>query len=68
MPKKAKRKLDYWRVIIVYTDSETSGNRVFSDIEKAKRWAARQEKSKVVKKCRVEAFVREPHRWRESRS
>jgi hypothetical protein len=67
MPKKAKRKHNYWRVVIVYVDRETSGNRVFSDIEKAKRWAARQEKSNVVKKCRIEPFVREPYRRRESR-
>ena len=46
---KAKRKLKYWRVVIVYVDKETSGNRVFTDLGKAQRWAARQEKSKVVK-------------------
>jgi hypothetical protein len=65
---KAKRKLHYWLVTIVYVDKETSGNRVFSDLARAKRWAARQEKSKVVKKCRIEPFVQEPYRWRESRS
>jgi hypothetical protein len=42
---KAKRKHNYWRVIIIYVDNETSGNRVFNDPDKAKRWAARQEKS-----------------------
>jgi hypothetical protein len=31
--------------VIVYTDKETSGNRVFSDLDRAKRWAARHEKS-----------------------
>ncbi len=67
-PMKAKRKLKYWRVTIAYVDKETSGNRVFSDLDRAKRWAARQEKSAVVKKCRIEPFVREPYRWRESRS
>ena len=66
-PKKMRRKLNYWRVVINYTDNETSGNRIFSNLDKAKRWAARQEKSKVVKKCRIEPFVREPYRWRESR-
>jgi hypothetical protein len=40
---------NYWRVVIVYTDEETSGNRVFSNLDPAKRWAARQEKSTVVK-------------------
>jgi hypothetical protein len=39
---------------------ETSGNRVFKDRAKAERWAARQEKSGVVKKVSVEEFVREP--------
>ena len=65
--KKVEREHNYWRVVIVYTDNETSGNRVFKDLDHAKRWAARQEKSKVVKKCRIEPFVREPYRWRESR-
>jgi hypothetical protein len=64
--KKANRKYNYWRVVIVYTDKETSGNRVFKDLNRAKRWAARQEKSKVVKKCKIEPFTREPYRWRES--
>jgi hypothetical protein len=67
MPKKAKRELHYWRVVIVYSDNETSGNRVFKDRGKAEQWAARQEKSKVVKKVRIEPFVRQPYRWRESR-
>ena len=67
MKRKAKRKHNYWRVVIVYTDNETSGNRVFKDLDRAKRWAAGQEKSNCVKKCRIEPFVREPYRWRESR-
>jgi hypothetical protein len=65
MPKKAARELHYWRVVIIYSDNETSGNRVFKDRAKAEQWAARQEKSKVVKKVRIEPFVREPYRWRE---
>jgi hypothetical protein len=65
MRRKAKRKHNYWRVVIVYTDNETSGNRVFKDLDRAKRWAARQEKSKVVKRCRIEVFVRERYRWRD---
>jgi hypothetical protein len=68
MPRKVKRKHDYWRVVIVYVDNETSGNRVFNDLARAKRWAARQEKSPVVKRVRIEPFVREPYRRRESRS
>jgi hypothetical protein len=68
MPKKAARELHYWRVVIVYSDNETSGNRVFKDRAKAEQWAARQEKSKVVKKkVRIESFVRQPYRWRETR-
>jgi hypothetical protein len=66
MTKKAKRKHDYWRVVVVYVDNETSANRVFNDLDRAKRWAARQEKSAAVKKCRIESFVREPYRWRTS--
>jgi hypothetical protein len=65
--RKAKRKHNYWRVVIVYVDGESSGNRVFRDLNRAKRWAARQEKSKVVKKCKIEPFVREPYWWRETR-
>ncbi len=64
MGHRAKRKYNYWRVVIVYTDNETSGNRVFNDLDRAERWAARQEKSAVVKKCRIEPFVREMYRWR----
>ncbi|MBV9887539.1 MAG: hypothetical protein JO119_13410 [Acidobacteria bacterium] len=67
MNRRAKPKHNYWRVVIVYVDGETSGNRVFKDLDRAKRWAARQEKSKVVKKCRIEPFTREPYRWRQSR-
>ena len=62
---KAKRELHYWRVVIVYSDNETSGNRVFKDRAKAERWAARQEKSKVVKDVSIEAFVRQPYGRRE---
>jgi hypothetical protein len=65
---KAKRKHNYWHVIIVYTDEETSANRVFNDLDRAKRWAARQEQSPVVKRVRIEPFVWEPHRWRDFRS
>jgi len=51
----------YFRVVITYSDGETSGNRVFKDSAKAERWATRQEKSGVVKKATVEAFVRRQH-------
>ena len=67
MNKKAARELQYWRVIVVYSDNESSSNRVFKDREKAERWAARQKNSKVVKKVSIEPFVRQPYRWRDSR-
>lgn len=68
MAKKAKRKHQYWRVVIVYSDNETSGNRVFKDCIKAEEWAARQKKSPVVKKVSISKFFREPYRWREAPS
>ncbi len=57
---KDKKKVEhhYWRVFVTYSDGETSGNRVFKDRSKAERWAARQEKSGVVKKVALEAFMR----------
>jgi hypothetical protein len=48
-------------VIVTYSDNETSGNRVFKDREKAEEWAARQEKSGVVKKAVLEPFVRQQY-------
>jgi hypothetical protein len=51
----------YWRVIVTYSDNETSGNRVFKDREKAEEWAARQKKSPVVKKTVIEPFVRQQY-------
>jgi hypothetical protein len=67
MPQKVKRKIDYWRVVIVYSNGETSANRIFRDRKKAAAWAHRQEKSKVVKRCRIEAFTRGIGDWRERR-
>jgi len=63
MPKatKAKREHHYFRVIITYSDGETSGNRVFKDRVKAERWAERQKGSVVVKKAIVEPFVRDAY-------
>jgi hypothetical protein len=66
MPRKAARELHYWRVTIVYSDNETSGNRVFKDRDKAEQWATRQKKSPVVRKVSIDQFVREPYRWREA--
>jgi hypothetical protein len=62
---KAEREYHYWRVVIVFSDNETSGNRVFKDRDKAERWATRQKKSPVVKKVSIELFVNQPYRWRE---
>jgi hypothetical protein len=39
-------------VTVTYSDNETFG-RVYSDREKAKKFAARQKKSPVVKKTRI---------------
>ena len=67
MPKdkrKAQREYRYFRVIITYSDGETSGNRVFKDREKAEEWAARQKKSPVVKKAMIEPFVRQQYAGR----
>jgi hypothetical protein len=62
---KGKKTADrwYWRVIITYSDGETSGNRVFKVRAKAEKWAARQEKSAVVKRTKVEEFVRDTLGW-----
>jgi hypothetical protein len=60
--KKAEHR--YWRVIVTYSDGETSGNRVFKDRAKAERFAVRQEKSGVVKKAVLESFVRQQYRRR----
>jgi hypothetical protein len=59
---KKKPEHHYWRVIVTYNDGETSGNRVFKDREKAEEWAARQEKSPVVKKATLEPFVPQQYR------
>jgi hypothetical protein len=57
MPQKVKRNIDYWRAVVLYSDGETSANRIFRDRKRAAAWARRQEKSKVVKRCRIEAFT-----------
>jgi hypothetical protein len=62
--KKAKREHAYWRVLVTYSDNETSGNRVFKDRAKAEKFAARQKKSSVVKKAVVESFVRQQYAGR----
>jgi hypothetical protein len=57
--KKAEGEHHYFRVVITYSDGETSGNRVFKDRAKAETWAERQRKSGVVKKASVESFTRQ---------
>ena len=52
----------YFRVVITYSDGETSGNRVFKDRDKAEEWAAQQKKSPVVKKTVIEPFVRQQYK------
>jgi hypothetical protein len=58
---KAEREHHYFRVVVIYSDGETSGNRVFKDREKAEEWAVRQKKSPVVKKAVLEPFVRQQY-------
>jgi hypothetical protein len=47
-----RRRHKHWLVTITYCDLETFG-RVYSDIGKAKRFAARQTKSPVVKRASI---------------
>jgi hypothetical protein len=54
--KKAQREHHYIRVVITYTDGETSANRVFKDKTKAKEYAARQRASPTVKKVTLKQF------------
>jgi hypothetical protein len=61
---KPKREFHYFRVIVTYSDGETSGNRIFKDRTKAEVFAARQMKSQVVKKTEVESFIRDQQGWR----
>jgi hypothetical protein len=51
--KRGYRKHSHWRVTVIYTDKEVSG-RVYSDREKAEKYAARQKRSPVVKNTRIE--------------
>ena len=40
MPQEGKRTIDYWRVMIVYLNGETSANRIFRDRKGAAAWPA----------------------------
>jgi hypothetical protein len=56
-----KRGYKYFRVLVTYSDGETSANRVFKDRAKAERFVARQKKSPVVKKTVIESVVRQQY-------
>jgi hypothetical protein len=60
----SERQLDYWPVVIFYSNDEISANRIFRDRQKAESWAKRQKKSSVVKKIVVEQFTRDLDAWR----
>jgi len=55
----------YLRMIVIYVDGETSSNRVFKlkNRARAERWAARQEKSPVVKRVKIEPFTQSRQVW-----
>src|SRR5579859_277092 len=48
-----RRKHHHWRVIVIYPDGEIFA-RVYTDQEKAKRFAERQRKSPVVQNARIQ--------------
>ena len=50
--KDGRRKHDHWHVLVTYSDKEVFG-RVYVDLEKAEKFAARQKKSPVVSSVRV---------------
>jgi len=56
------------RTPVATVDGETSGNRVFKDRLKAEKWAARQEKSPVVKKAKIETFAARGRDWLKRRT
>lgn len=49
---KARRKHDHFRITVTYTDNEQSA-KVFTDLERAKKFAARQKRSPFVKSAEV---------------
>jgi hypothetical protein len=54
---RGKYQTEYFRVKAIYVDGEFSG-RVFKDRESAEKYAARQKRSPVVKKAKIEPFTR----------
>jgi len=60
MPKKnskAQREHHYVRVVLTYTDGETSASRVFKDKIKAEKYAAKQKKSLTVKSATLKSVL-----------
>ena len=47
-----RRRHHHWRVTVTYPDGESFG-RVYLDLEKAKKFAARQKRSPVVKSTHI---------------
>jgi hypothetical protein len=64
---KQKYQQESFRVTIIYSDDGVSG-RVFRDREKAEKYAARQMRSPVVKKTKIEAFIKDRHEWHKARA
>ena len=50
--KDKRRRHHHWRVTVIYPDGGSFG-RVYLDLERAKKFAARQRKSPVVKATRI---------------
>jgi len=57
----------YFRVTIIYSDDGASG-RIFTNRDKAEKYAARQKKSPVVKKTKIEPFTTDPYEWHKART
>jgi hypothetical protein len=60
---RGKFQKEYFRLTVTYSDGETSG-RVFTNRDQAEKYAARQKRSPVVKKTKVEPFIKDRHGWR----
>jgi hypothetical protein len=65
MPKLAKNKpyavYHYFRVVVTFTDGEVSAHKVYKDEAKARKYADRVGRSKVVKSAKIVPFDNEPH-------
>jgi hypothetical protein len=54
--KDGRRKHHHWCVTVHYGDGETFA-RVYIDLERARRFAARQKKSPIVKRTRITRLI-----------